>query len=62
MSICPNCLSENTFYDKGEYVCLDCDFVWNEGEYPEYEDRIEEDTVDEYQIEITFSGDDEEDD
>lgn len=41
MSICPNCLSDNTFYDDGEYVCLDCDFVWSAGMYPEFEDNPE---------------------
>lgn len=36
-AICPLCESENTYYDNGEYVCLDCDYVWFEGEYPECE-------------------------
>ena len=47
-AICPNCESENVYYDRGEYVCMDCDFVWFEGTYPEYECSEMEDEDDTY--------------
>ena len=49
--ICPNCESPNTYYDNGEWVCLDCDYVWEPGWHPEYEEEGDEDDDDNYEEE-----------